>query len=134
MIFKQPAHHWLLLNALINPASLVEYNGAKWELLLRLARKVKLLGRLATDLKNRGLLDQIPLRAANTAIKPCPGKEAPADHALGIEPDLMGPEGYGHNDHCPERCRLFSCWTTRVSWASLCGSGHYGSKRPVGGY
>jgi hypothetical protein len=65
MIFKQPAHHWLLLNALINPASLVEYNGAKWELLLRLARKVKLLGRLATDLKNRGLLDQIPLRAAN---------------------------------------------------------------------
>ena len=62
---KQPAHHWLLSNALTNPASLVEYNAAKWELLLRLARKVKLLGRLATDLKDRELLDQIPVRAAN---------------------------------------------------------------------
>ena len=62
---EHAAHHKLLLNALINPASLVEYNAAKWELLLRLARKVKLLGRLAIDLKNRGLLDQIPPRAAN---------------------------------------------------------------------
>lgn len=65
MTYRQPAHHRLLLNALINPASLVEYSEAKWELLLRLARKVKLLGRLAIDLKNRGLLEQIPLRAAN---------------------------------------------------------------------
>lgn len=65
MIYKPSADHRLLLNALINPASLVEYNTLKWELLLRLARKVKLLARLATELKNRGLLDQIPLRAAN---------------------------------------------------------------------
>lgn len=65
MTYKPPVHHSLLLNALINPASLVEYNATKWELLLRLARKVKLLGRLAIDLKNRGLLDHIPLRAAN---------------------------------------------------------------------
>jgi hypothetical protein len=65
MTYKGTAHHWLLLNALVNPASLVKYDTVKWELLLRLARKVKLLARLATDLKNRGLLDQIPPRAAN---------------------------------------------------------------------
>src|SRR5688500_10710613 len=65
MTYKPPAHHRLLLNALINPASLVEYNAAEWELLLRLTRRVKLLARLAIDLKNRGLLDQIPSRAAN---------------------------------------------------------------------
>jgi hypothetical protein len=65
MISKHPAHHRLLLNALVNPASLVEYDTVKWELLLRLARKVKLLARLAMDLKNRALLDQIPPRAAN---------------------------------------------------------------------
>ena len=65
MISKQPAHHRLLLNALVNPASLVEYDTVKWELLFRLARKVKLLARLAMDLKNRALLDQIPPRAAN---------------------------------------------------------------------
>lgn len=53
------------MNALINPSSLVEYNAANWELLLRLARKVKLLGHLAIELRNRDLLDQIPVRLAN---------------------------------------------------------------------
>lgn len=65
MTYKEQNHHRLLLNALINPSSLVEYNAANWELLVRLARKVKLLGYLAIELGNRGLLDKIPVRLAN---------------------------------------------------------------------
>jgi hypothetical protein len=60
-----PDHHRLLLNALNNPASVVEYKIPDWELLLRLVRRVKLLGFLAAELERRDLLDKIPVRAAN---------------------------------------------------------------------
>jgi hypothetical protein len=58
-------HRRLLLNALIEPDSVVGYTVPEWELLLRLARKVKLLGFLAIELEKRALLDKIPVRAAN---------------------------------------------------------------------
>lgn len=65
MTFKFADHHRLLHNALIDPASVVKYRNPDWELLLRLARRVKLLGFLAVELDKRGLLDKIPIRAAN---------------------------------------------------------------------
>lgn len=58
-------HHRLLRNALIEPAFVVKYTVPEWELLLRLARRVKLLGFLAIELEKRALLDKIPVRAAN---------------------------------------------------------------------
>lgn len=65
MTYTPEDHHKLLLDALINPDCLADYNIADWELLLRLARKVKLLGHLAAELDKRGLLEEIPVRAAN---------------------------------------------------------------------
>ena len=65
MRYTQKEHCKLLLDALTNPDCLVEYNDSDWELLLRLARKVKLFGRLATELNKRNLLEKVPVRAAN---------------------------------------------------------------------
>lgn len=64
-IDTRPDHHQLLLEAIIQPACLVRYDNAQWELLLRLARRVKLFGYLAARLEKEGLLDNIPMRAAN---------------------------------------------------------------------
>ncbi len=64
MVYTQ-GHYKLLLDALTNPDCLIDYSIADWELLLRLARKVKLLGRLATELNKRDFLKKIPVRAAN---------------------------------------------------------------------
>lgn len=58
-------HQQLLLNALNNPDSLVKFDAADWELLLRLARKVKLLSRIAWEMQRREMLEAIPLRVAN---------------------------------------------------------------------
>jgi len=65
MTYKEPGHHQLLVQALINPDCLIDYANADWELLIRLARRVKLLGRLAMMLKQRNMLEKIPHRAAN---------------------------------------------------------------------
>jgi len=65
MQYTQKDHSKLLLGALTNPDCLVDFSDADWELLLRLARKVKLFGRLATELNKRNLLEKIPVRAAN---------------------------------------------------------------------
>ena len=58
-------HHQTLLEALINPACLAHYTNAEWELLIRLARRVKLLGRLALLVKEYGLWACAPLRVTN---------------------------------------------------------------------
>ena len=58
-------HHQLLLEAIIRPATLVNYSHLQWELLLRVARRARLLGYLAARLEKNGLLDKIPQRAAN---------------------------------------------------------------------
>jgi len=68
MTHKRSAHHQLLLQALINPECLVDYSAADWDLLIRLARRVRLLGRLAVALESRHLLERIPERAANQLI------------------------------------------------------------------
>tara|TARA_R110002073_G_scaffold291773_2_gene456950 strand:+ start:862 stop:1977 length:1116 start_codon:yes stop_codon:yes gene_type:complete len=65
MSYTQQSHHRLLLDALNSPGSLVGLNTSEWELLIRQARKVKLLGRLAVELNNSALLENIPIRAAN---------------------------------------------------------------------
>jgi Uncharacterised nucleotidyltransferase len=58
-------HHQILLEALINPECLAHYKAAEWELLIRLARRVKLLGRLALLVKQHDLWECVPLRATN---------------------------------------------------------------------
>ncbi|SFU65236.1 Uncharacterised nucleotidyltransferase [Nitrosomonas eutropha] len=58
-------HHQLLLEAIIRPATLVNYSHLQWELLLRVARRARLLGYLAARLEKNGSLDKIPQRAAN---------------------------------------------------------------------
>lgn len=57
--------HQILLRALTHTECLPEYNDAEWELLIRLARKVKLLGRLALLLKENELWDKTPPRIVN---------------------------------------------------------------------
>jgi len=54
----------LLLDALKTPEKLPTLPPADWELLLRVARRVRLLGRLESDLSRSGLLASIPPRAA----------------------------------------------------------------------
>lgn len=54
----------LLLDALRAPDKLPGLPPADWELLLRLARRARVLGRLESDLARAGLLDAIPERAA----------------------------------------------------------------------
>ena len=54
----------LLLDALRTPEKLPVLLPADWELLLRVARRVRLLGRIESDLSRAGLLDNIPARAA----------------------------------------------------------------------
>lgn len=68
MTHRRSAHHELLLQALISPECLVDYSAADWDLLIRLARRVRLLGRLAVALKDKNLLEKIPERAANQLI------------------------------------------------------------------
>lgn len=65
MVDLGTGHHQLLLGALRDPPSLIARDAREWELLLRLARRIKLLGFLAVELEKHGLLDQIPVRAAN---------------------------------------------------------------------
>lgn len=54
----------LLLDALRTPEKLPALIPADWELLLRVARRVRLLGRIDSDLSRSGLLENIPPRAA----------------------------------------------------------------------
>lgn len=54
----------LLLGALKAPEQLPALPPGDWELLLRVARRVRLLGRLESELSRLGLLDSIPARAA----------------------------------------------------------------------
>jgi len=54
----------LLLEALQEPEKLPGLPPADWELLLRVARRVRVLGRLESDLERAGLLEEIPERAA----------------------------------------------------------------------
>ena len=55
----------LLLDAINNPKNLPTLSLADWELLIRVARRVRLLGRLEADLSRTGLLEDIPPSAAN---------------------------------------------------------------------
>ncbi len=59
------AHHQLLLQALRDPRSIHDIGNQDWELLLRLARRARLLGFLAVELEHAALLDKIPMRVAN---------------------------------------------------------------------
>ena len=54
----------LLLEALRAPERLPGLPPADWDLLLRVARRARVLGRLESDLARAGLLGDIPARAA----------------------------------------------------------------------
>jgi hypothetical protein len=54
----------LLLTALRLPHELPGLSDQDWELLVRVARRTRLLGRLESDLSTAGLLEHIPVRAA----------------------------------------------------------------------
>ena len=54
----------ILLDAVRTPEKLPALPPADWELLLRVARRARLLGRLESDLFRLGLLENIPPRAA----------------------------------------------------------------------
>src|SRR5687767_9551163 len=56
--------HRLLLEALQAPEKLSALPAADWELLLRVARRARLLGRLEADLSRAGLLGTVPPPAA----------------------------------------------------------------------
>lgn len=55
----------LLLGAINAPDGLPFLTNPDWELLLRVARRARLLGKLEADLSSLGLLEKIPPRAAN---------------------------------------------------------------------
>ena len=55
----------LLLEALCAPENLPDLPSGDWELLLRVARRARVLGRLESDLLQAGLLEYIPPRAAS---------------------------------------------------------------------
>ncbi|SEM87102.1 nucleotidyltransferase domain-containing protein [Nitrosomonas marina] len=57
-----PLHCQILLNGLTDPACLRRYCDSDWELLVRMARRVKLLGRLGLLVKEYGIWDQVPPR------------------------------------------------------------------------
>ncbi|SES81021.1 Uncharacterised nucleotidyltransferase [Nitrosomonas marina] len=59
-----PPHCQILLNGLTNPACLTRYCDSDWELLIRMARRVKLLGRLGLLVKEYGTWDQVPPRVS----------------------------------------------------------------------
>ena len=51
----------ILLTALRDPAQMSGFGPAEWDLLLRIARRTRLLGRLAVIMQERGELEQLPL-------------------------------------------------------------------------
>lgn len=55
----------LLLDAILAPEQLPALAHSDWDLLIRVARRVRLLGRLEADLSNLGLLGKIPSKAAD---------------------------------------------------------------------
>lgn len=50
----------LLITALRSPESMANLPATDWDLLLRVARRAKVLGRLESDLVRLGLLEMIP--------------------------------------------------------------------------
>ena len=54
----------LLLEAIQSPAKLPSLPLTDWDLLIRVARRVRLLGRLEADLSSMGILEKIPSKAA----------------------------------------------------------------------
>ncbi|MBK1693741.1 hypothetical protein CKO09_03160 [Chromatium weissei] len=65
-MIKSPAHHarTLLINAVRFPETLPQLTITDWNLLLRIARSKRLLGRLYADLEQLKLLETIPPAAA----------------------------------------------------------------------
>ncbi len=55
----------VLLGAINAPDELARLSAPDWELLLRVARRTRLLARIEADLAQAGLLDRIPPQAAN---------------------------------------------------------------------
>jgi hypothetical protein len=63
--YKGSHNEEILLTALCNPAETVTFTMEDWDLLLRLARRTRLLGRLAACVDELGLMEKIPEKAAD---------------------------------------------------------------------
>lgn len=96
-------HHQLLLEAIAQPADLVNYNNQQWELLLRLARRAQLSGYLAARLEKGGMLGSIPLRAANLLHSSLIQAKTAAIGKLGIEPGNLGAGWQGSTAYRAQR-------------------------------
>ena len=55
----------VLLTALSDPASAASFTVEEWDLLLRLARATRLLGRIAVCMEEQGLLAEVPPRVVD---------------------------------------------------------------------
>ena len=64
-MFELRPYHRLVLHVLIHPGAVIGMSNSDWELLIRMVRRVKLLSHLTAELKKLGLMEEIPVRAAN---------------------------------------------------------------------
>ena len=62
---KEEGETNILLTALHDPAQAVTFGNEEWDLLLRLARRTRLLGRLAVCMDELGLMDKVPLQVVD---------------------------------------------------------------------
>ena len=62
---KEEGETNILLTALRDPAQAVTFGNEEWDLLLRLARHTRLMGRLAVCMDELGLLDKVPLQVVD---------------------------------------------------------------------
>ena len=67
MTNRQYSHHGteILLTALREPERMTGFGLDEWDLLLRIARRARLLGRLAVMMGDRGEIEQLPARVAD---------------------------------------------------------------------
>jgi hypothetical protein len=70
----------ILLGALGNPAGTISFGVEDWDLLLRLARATRLLGRLAVNLDELGLLEKVPPKVTEH----CSAARVFVDHRQGM--------------------------------------------------
>ena len=63
--FQTEKANQLLIESIVSPEKLTFLPDADWDLLIRVARRVRLLGRLEADLSSLGLLGSIPVKAAD---------------------------------------------------------------------
>lgn len=111
----------LLLEALQEPEKLPGLPPADWELLLRVARRARVLGRLESDLARAGLLDDIPERAA-AHLRAARNVIAHRNTLISweVKPPALGAQGYRRTADPAQGHCLSPCRTSASAWPDLC--------------